>query len=185
MEEALALYRQILEQKPEYGPALHYSGVLAHQQGRSEEAVAKLERSLQLDPDQADCYSNLGIVLRDQGKVEAAIEACRRALALDPAHVNAHTNLGALLRATGEYAQAEAAYGSILELLRHAGLGPADLLETVEYCVESAIPRYRAVAGVRERLLSPPWPASTGAVCSALPRPGSLLKVFPTAVYPT
>lgn len=81
-------------------------------------------------------------------------------------------------------AQAEATFGAILELLAHAGLGPADLLETVEYCVESAIPEYRAVAPVRERLLSPPWPASTGAICKALLRDEFLLEVFPMALFP-
>jgi enamine deaminase RidA (YjgF/YER057c/UK114 family) len=81
-------------------------------------------------------------------------------------------------------AQAEATYGAILQLLEHTGLGPADLLETTEYCVESAIPDYRAVAAVRERLLSPPWPASTGAICAGLLRPEFLLEVFPTALYP-
>lgn len=81
-------------------------------------------------------------------------------------------------------AQAEATYGSVLELLAHAGLTPADLLETTEYCVESALPDYRAVAGVRQRLLSPPWPASTGAICKELLRPEFLLEVFPTALYP-
>jgi len=81
-------------------------------------------------------------------------------------------------------AQAEVTYGSILHLLAYAGLGPTDLLETVEYCAEEAVPQYRAVAPVRERLLSPPWPASTGAICKALLRPEFLLEVFPTAVYP-
>ncbi|MFD1825475.1 Rid family hydrolase [Mumia zhuanghuii] len=81
-------------------------------------------------------------------------------------------------------AQAEVTYGAILELLAHAGLGPTDLLETTEYCVESALGDYRAVAGVRERLLSPPWPSSTGAICQGLLRPEFLLEVFPTALYP-
>lgn len=81
-------------------------------------------------------------------------------------------------------AQAEATYGAVLHLLEYAGLGPADLLETTEYCVASAIADYRAVAGVRERLLSPPWPASTGAICHSLLRPEFLLEVFPTALYP-
>ena len=31
---------------------------------------------------------------------------------------------------------------------------------------------------------SPPWPASTGAICAGLLRPEFLLEVFPTAVYP-
>jgi enamine deaminase RidA (YjgF/YER057c/UK114 family) len=81
-------------------------------------------------------------------------------------------------------AQAEATYGAVLELLGYAGLGSEDLVETTEYCVASALPDYRAVAGVRERLLSPPWPASTGAICAGLLRPEFLIEVFPTAVYP-
>ena len=80
--------------------------------------------------------------------------------------------------------QAEVTYGSILHLLDYAGLGPADLLTTIEFCVESALRDYRAVAPVRERLLSPPWPASTGAICKGLLRPEFLLEVFPTALYP-
>lgn len=80
--------------------------------------------------------------------------------------------------------QAEVTYGSIVHLLDYAGLGPADLVTTIEFCVESALRDYRAVAPVRERLLSPPWPASTGAICKGLLRPEFLLEVFPTALYP-
>lgn len=81
-------------------------------------------------------------------------------------------------------AQAEVTYGAIRHLLDHAGLGPADLLSTIEFCVERELPSYRVVAGVRERLLSPPWPASTGGICLDLLRPEFLLEVFPTALYP-
>jgi enamine deaminase RidA (YjgF/YER057c/UK114 family) len=81
-------------------------------------------------------------------------------------------------------AQAEVTFGSILEVLHHTGLGAQHLLETTEYCVESAVGDYKAVADVRARLLSPPWPASTGALCAGLLRPEFLLEVFPTALYP-
>ena len=69
-------------------------------------------------------------------------------------------------------------------LAAHAGLGPEHLLETTEYCVESYVGDYKAVAEVRERLLGPPWPASTGALCHSLLRPEFGLEVFPTALYP-
>jgi cytochrome c-type biogenesis protein CcmH/NrfG len=52
---------RFIEVAPNHPRALHYAGVLAHQQGRSDEAVALIERSLALVPDQADWYSNLGI----------------------------------------------------------------------------------------------------------------------------
>src|SRR5262245_3534818 len=84
------LYRRVLETAPTHPHALHYAGVLAHQQGRSDEAVALIERSLALEPDRADCYNNLGIVLQSNGKLERAIDAYRRAIAIDPSHANAH-----------------------------------------------------------------------------------------------
>lgn len=80
--------------------------------------------------------------------------------------------------------QAEVTFSAILELLDSAGLGPTDLLSTIEFCVEDALPEYRAVAGVREQMLSAPWPASTGAMCKALLREEFLLEVVPTAMYP-
>ncbi len=104
------IYRRILEIAPDYPDAVHYSGVLAHAEGRSEQAVTLIERSLELEPDRADWYSNLGIVLRDRLELAEAIVACQHAIALDPNHANAHNNLGVLLRAQGKPVEAEAAY---------------------------------------------------------------------------
>lgn len=78
--------------------------------------------------------------------------------------------------------QAEHTYGSILELLGHVAAGPQDLVETIEYVTPEALGDYRAVAEVRGRLLSPPWPASVGAVCGGLLRPEFMLEVVPMAV---
>jgi predicted TPR repeat methyltransferase len=100
----------VLELAPDHADALHFSGVLAHQQGQSEEAVALIQRSLELDPDRADWHSNLAIVLRDRLQLDEAIAACQRAVALDPDHANAYSNLGVLLRSQGRLVEAEAAY---------------------------------------------------------------------------
>ena len=74
---AADIYRSILEVAPDYADALHFSGVLAHQQARSEQAVALIERSLELEPDRADWHSNLGIVLQDRLELDEAIVAYR------------------------------------------------------------------------------------------------------------
>ena len=110
LAEAEELYHRIFDVAPNHPEALHYAGVLAHQQGRSDEAIALIEKSLRLVPDRADCYSNLGIVFQAQGKLDAAIAAYQRAISLNPDHANAHSNLGVLLRATGKPVEAEAAY---------------------------------------------------------------------------
>ena len=114
--EAHEVYRRVLETAPDHPRALHYSGVLAHQQGRNDEALALIERSVALVPDQADWYSNLGIVLQSDERLDLAIDLYRRAIAIDPSHANAHNNLGVLLRATGQPVEAEAAYRAAIRL---------------------------------------------------------------------
>jgi predicted TPR repeat methyltransferase len=114
--EAQELYRRVLETAPNHPQALHYSGVLAHQQGRNDEAVMLIEKSLELQPDRVDCYNNLGIILQSSGKLERAIEAYQRAIAIDPSHANAYSNLGVLFRATGKPSEAEAAYRRAIQL---------------------------------------------------------------------
>jgi predicted TPR repeat methyltransferase len=116
LAEAHELYRRVLDTAPDHPHALHYAGVLAHQQGRQDEAVALIERSLAIDPDRADCHNNLGIIFQADGQFDAAIAAYTRAIALDPSHANAYSNLGVLLRATGRRAEAEAAYRTAIAL---------------------------------------------------------------------
>lgn len=101
---------------PDHAGALHFSGVLAHQQARDDEAVALIAQSLELEPDRPDWHSNFGIVLQDGLRLEEAIDAYERAIALDPSHANAHNNLGVVLRAKGRAADAEAAYRTALEI---------------------------------------------------------------------
>jgi predicted TPR repeat methyltransferase len=110
------IYRSILEVAPDHPDALHYSGVLAHQQARSEQAVALIERSLELAPERADWHSNLGIVLQDQLRLDEAFSAYQRAVAIDPQHANAHNNLGVVLRALGKPVEAEQAYRVAIRL---------------------------------------------------------------------
>jgi predicted TPR repeat methyltransferase len=113
---AADIYRSILEAAPDRPDALHFSGVLAHQQGRSGDAVALIERSLELEPERADWHSNLGIVLQERLDLDEAIAAYRRAIAVDPNHANAHSNLGVVLRAKGELVEAEAAYRAAIAI---------------------------------------------------------------------
>lgn len=110
------IYRTILEAAPDHADALHFSGVLAHQQGRNDDAAALIERSLELEPDQADWHSNLGIVRQDRLELVEAAAEYRRAIELDPDHANAHNNLGVVLRAMDEPEAAEAAYREAIRI---------------------------------------------------------------------
>lgn len=122
LDDAGALFGKILEIEPGHAEALHYSGILAHQQGRLEEATDLLERSLAARPDSADWHANLAVNLQARGLIDGAIDACRRAIALDPEHANAYSNLGAMLKATGRTAEAEDAYRAAIRMNPdHAG----------------------------------------------------------------
>jgi len=112
---AAEIYEAILEADPNHAAALHFSGVLAHQQGR-DDAVALIARSLELEPDRADWHSNFGIVLQDGLRLEEATAAYEQAIALDPEHANAHSNLGVVLRAQGRVDDAEAAYRTAIRI---------------------------------------------------------------------
>ena len=81
-------------------------------------------------------------------------------------------------------AQAEYTYESIIEVLEAAGADATSLIKTIEYVCPEALPTYKGVAEVRKKLLSSPWPASTGAVCRALLRPEFLIEVDSLAVLP-
>lgn len=81
-------------------------------------------------------------------------------------------------------AQAEVTYDAIGRVLAATGGDMSNLVGTIEYVCPGGLADYRRVAKVRERVLSAPWPASTGAVCSGLLREEFLLEVFPRAVVP-
>jgi len=81
-------------------------------------------------------------------------------------------------------AQAEYTYNNIIEVLRAAGGGPEHLVETVEFVTPAGLPRYRETASVRQRMLSAPYPSSTGIVCERLLRPEFELEVLPLAIIP-
>lgn len=80
-------------------------------------------------------------------------------------------------------AQAEYTYGNIITVLEAAGLGPQHLIQTIEYVTPEGLTNYREVAGVRQRVLRPPWPASTGALCHSLLRPEFEIEVDPLALF--
>jgi predicted TPR repeat methyltransferase len=115
-EEAEEVCNKILGVAPDHPGAVHYAGVIAHQQGRTDTALSLIARSLELDPDQPDWYSNLGIVRQARGDLEGAIEAYRQAIALKADHANAHGNLGVLLKVQGNLVDAEAEYRKTIEL---------------------------------------------------------------------
>src|SRR5687768_2291183 len=80
LEDAERLYRALTDIAPDDPNVLHFSGVLAHQQGRSDEGIALIQRSLKIKADQPDWYSNLGIVYNAAHRFDDAIAAYQHAI---------------------------------------------------------------------------------------------------------
>ena len=110
LAEAETLYRRILAVVPENLNALHFLGLLCHQQNRKDEAAGLIQRIIALDPQNADAHNNLGNVLEGLGKGLEAEVCYRQAIALHPGHGPAHNNLGVVLMAQGRVADAVEAY---------------------------------------------------------------------------
>lgn len=81
-------------------------------------------------------------------------------------------------------AQAKELYTQMVDLLSYVGLAPEDLRSTIEFCAVQEIGNYRVVAGQRQALLSPPWPASTGDLCTGFSTDGVLLQTAAIAEFP-
>ncbi len=116
LDEAEAVYRQVLEAEPRHPDSLHLLGVAATQRGLHEEAVALIGRAIAEKGDVAQFHSNLGTSLRSLGRFEEAEARYRRAVELKPDYPDAHNHLGTTLRDLGRIAEAEASYREALRL---------------------------------------------------------------------
>ena len=115
LQQAEAIYQQILAVEPTHADAQHLLGVIANQTDRNELAVDYIRRALRVREDPV-YFSNLGIVLRDLGRLTEAEASCREALRLQPDYTEAHVNLGNALLDLGRPVEAEASYREALRL---------------------------------------------------------------------
>ena len=114
LAQAEVLYRQILQQDPNYADALHFLGVLAYQVGQSQAAVDLINKAIQQDSTSCAMYCNLGLALQTSGKLNAAIESYQKAIALRPDYADAYYNLGNAQHQQGELDTAIASYRQAL-----------------------------------------------------------------------
>jgi len=116
LQQAEALYRQVLSAEPTHPEALHNLGMLAHRSGRNDVAAELLRKALDSRPDYAEAAYNLGYVLLIQGKTTEAAAAYHHLLGLQPDHFEAHNNLGTALLSMSKPAEAAASFRRALDL---------------------------------------------------------------------
>ena len=113
---AQAKYHALLAAEPTHAGALHFLGVLLHQQGDLDEGRALVQRSLQLAPQHADWHNTWGNMLAAQRRDDDAAAAFMEALQRDARNADAWNNLGAVLLRTGRAQDAVTALRNAVEL---------------------------------------------------------------------
>ena len=150
---AEAAYAAHLAAAPKDPDALHFLGVLRHQQQRTDEAIALIRQALDTAPRYVDAWSNLGNVYKESGNLDEAERAYRRAIAIDRDHVGSWNNLGVVLRAQGRAPDAVTALRHALE--RAPGMADAwfNLGNALRSCgtLPGAITAYRRVLALQPR----------------------------------
>jgi tetratricopeptide (TPR) repeat protein len=116
LTEAERDYQAALAAEPLHVDALHYLGVLRHQQGQHEEAAALVRRAVDLRPGDAGLQLNLGNALKALGRIDDAIERFRNALSLAPGFPLAQYNLGNAYTAAGRHEDAADAFEKALRI---------------------------------------------------------------------
>ncbi|HTV86855.1 MAG TPA: tetratricopeptide repeat protein [Dyella sp.] len=115
LDAAERLYEQVLTLRAAQPDAMHYLGVLRHQQGRSKEAVEWIAAALKITPHHPDAHNNLGNIHKECGRLSEAESCYRRALECGPDHYNAQSNLAVVLEAQERLDEAFEAYGKLLQ----------------------------------------------------------------------
>ena len=115
-DEARALCRKILSERPDIFDALHLLGFLELDGPRVAEAEKLLRRAVKVQPRSAEAHSNLGLAYAKLERFEEARQCQETAIALNPNFPTALTNLGNVLMRLGQHDQAIEAHDRAIRL---------------------------------------------------------------------
>ncbi|MCZ6633311.1 MAG: tetratricopeptide repeat protein [bacterium] len=123
LNEAQALYLQVLQAAPGQPQVLHRLGVIAYQEEDLGEAVLLIQQAIGLNPSVAAFHNNLGNALKSRGTLKQAEASYREAVRLKPDYAMAQLNLARLQLQRGDAAEAEDLCRGLLQTA--PGLGMA------------------------------------------------------------
>lgn len=101
LNEAEAIYNEILKVSPTHADAFHLLGMVAANRKDYLTAIRHIRRAIELDPTAAMYYNNLGGCLGALLKREEEERCYRKALELNPGYTDPYTNLKQLLESQG------------------------------------------------------------------------------------
>ncbi|MBS0018665.1 MAG: tetratricopeptide repeat protein [Arthrospira sp. SH-MAG29] len=116
LDEAIALYHQVIDINPHFAWAYHGLGNVLVKQGNLDEAVACYSEGLKINPTSAWFYYSLGESLAQQGDLEAAIKYFNKAIEIKPNFCKFYHALGQVLIRHGKFYDALNVYSKQNEL---------------------------------------------------------------------
>jgi tetratricopeptide (TPR) repeat protein len=116
LEEAEALYRQLLEVAPNDGDALHLLGIIAHQKGSPATAVDYMYKAVIVDGLNPSYHADLGTALFEWGKISEAISSYEKSLELNPDQPNTYFMMAQAYRGLEAPMKAVSAFKKAIEL---------------------------------------------------------------------
>lgn len=116
LNDAEALYEEVIKHEPNHAHALHLLGVLKAQSDKPELAVELISRAIAIDATNAHFFTHCGNALRALNRFDEALSHHDRALALSPDAAESHYNRGNVLRDCKRYDEALESYERALAL---------------------------------------------------------------------
>ena len=106
VDEAIALYRRVLEEEPAHAEALYRLGIALSSRREFAEAARVLTEAARQAPGQAAAWAALGLALRETSRSQEALDALARARAIDPAFAQVNGQMGIVLQSLGRLPEA-------------------------------------------------------------------------------
>ncbi len=116
LDEAAALYRELLQSEPQNFDALNLLGNILLRQGRSAEALAIIGEALTLNPHSIEAQMNFGYALSQEDRLDEALASFRQAVEIRPDFAEAHAAVAMMRTALDQLDEAIESYGRVIEL---------------------------------------------------------------------
>lgn len=110
LQQAEAVYRQILTADPNQPDSMHLLGLIAFQCNQPEPAIQLIQKAISINSKMAVWHRNLAKVLTHVGRIEEATQSAQRAVELEPQQAESVTLLGELLMRSLQFEQAESIF---------------------------------------------------------------------------
>ncbi len=148
LDDAEALYQQVLDSDPGNPEALHLLGVAAHQRGRISDAVELISKAIKQAPRNTVYYGNLAEAHKAMGMFDKAAATLTKAIKLKPDWAEAYNELGAITVELNKLGKAIQLFNKAIKLKpdfveAHNNLGIAflrqDKLDQAQQAFENAL----------------------------------------------